>query len=127
VPDPLNPQTVGVKYRLDGRRLPAGPTVKVPQIGWNVVVPEPTSRLLDETGRYYFVHSYYPEMSAGQAGDERGPLAFAWCDYGVRFPAAMEWGLIAATQFHPEKSQRWGIRLLENFAALVRDRAPARA
>ena len=44
----------------------------------------------------------------------------AWCDYGVRFAAAIEVGRIFATQFHPEKSQRWGLRLLENFAAVVK-------
>jgi imidazoleglycerol phosphate synthase glutamine amidotransferase subunit HisH len=47
----------------------------------------------------------------------------AWCDYGVRFVAAVEIGRIHATQFHPEKSQRWGIRLLENFAAVVKESA----
>ncbi len=44
----------------------------------------------------------------------------AWCEYGVRFAAALESGRIFATQFHPEKSQRWGSRLLENFAGLVK-------
>jgi glutamine amidotransferase len=44
----------------------------------------------------------------------------AWCEYGVRFAAAIEVGRIYATQFHPEKSQRWGLRLLENFAAVVK-------
>jgi glutamine amidotransferase len=44
----------------------------------------------------------------------------AWCEYGVRFAAALERGRIFATQFHPEKSQRWGLRLLENFAAFVK-------
>jgi glutamine amidotransferase len=44
----------------------------------------------------------------------------AWTEYGVRFAAAMQLGRIHATQFHPEKSQRWGLRLLENFAALVK-------
>jgi glutamine amidotransferase len=48
-------------------------------------------------------------------------LRVAWCEYGVTFAAAIERGLIFATQFHPEKSQRWGLRLLENFAALVTD------
>ena len=47
----------------------------------------------------------------------------AWCEYGVRFAAAIERGRIHATQFHPEKSQRDGIRLLENFAALVKENA----
>ena len=46
----------------------------------------------------------------------------AWCEYGVRFAAAIETGRIYATQFHPEKSQRWGLRLLENFAAIVKER-----
>ena len=52
--------------------------------------------------------------------DVRG-LRVAWCEYGVRFAAAIETGRIYATQFHPEKSQRWGLRLLENFAAIVKD------
>ena len=47
-------------------------------------------------------------------------LRTAWCEYGVRFAAAIEVGRIYATQFHPEKSQRWGLRLLENFAAVVK-------
>lgn len=47
----------------------------------------------------------------------------AWCEYGVRFAAAIELGRIYATQFHPEKSQRWGLRLLENFAAIVKEAA----
>jgi glutamine amidotransferase len=49
------------------------------------------------------------------------PLRIAWCEYGVRFAAAIEVGRIHATQFHPEKSQGRGIRMLENFAALVKD------
>lgn len=108
------------------RRFPPGP--KVPHMGWNRVSHGGRLRLFDgipDGAHFYFVHSYYPE--AVEARDPSPRPSFAWCDYGVRFPAAMEWGLIAATQFHPEKSQRWGIRLLENFAALVRDRAPARA
>jgi glutamine amidotransferase len=59
------------------------------------------------------VHSYYPET-------QRQDLGLAWCDYGIRFAAAVQHGRIHATQFHPEKSQRWGLRLLENFAALVK-------
>ena len=49
-----------------------------------------------------------------------GEQSVAWCEYGIPFAAALERGSIWATQFHPEKSQRWGLRLLENFAALVR-------
>jgi imidazole glycerol-phosphate synthase subunit HisH len=47
-------------------------------------------------------------------------LRAAWCEYGVKFAAAIEVGRIHATQFHPEKSQRWGLRMLENFAAVVK-------
>ena len=60
-----------------------------------------------------------PNETSG-ALDVRG-LRVAWCEYGVRFAAAIETGRIYATQFHPEKSQRWGLRLLENFAAIVKD------
>ena len=100
---------------------------------------------------FYFVHSYYPVVAetvavapakpdlivAGTAspasteggdgrearGSETRALRLAWCDYGIRFAAAVERGAICATQFHPEKSQRWGIRMLENFAAFVKDAA----
>jgi imidazole glycerol-phosphate synthase subunit HisH len=99
--------------------------------------------------RFYFVHSYYPVVAgvvvagavrpalteggltqARVAPDARsgpsaarlsGPLRVAWCEYGARFAAAIEVGRIHATQFHPEKSQGWGIRMLENFAAIVKD------
>jgi glutamine amidotransferase len=51
---------------------------------------------------------------------DRPILRAAWCEYGVQFAAAIEQGQVSATQFHPEKSQRWGLRLLENFAAIVK-------
>jgi glutamine amidotransferase len=69
-----------------------------------------------------------PDVRAKLGGDATGgvrdgadALRAAWCEYGVRFAAAIERGRIFATQFHPEKSQRWGLRLLENFAAIVKD------
>mgnify|MGYP001572194261 CR=1 FL=1 len=60
-----------------------------------------------------------PPAATGEAAG-RPDLHAAWCEYGVRFAAALERGPIHATQFHPEKSQRWGVRMLENFAAIVR-------
>lgn len=97
------------------RRFPPGR--KIPHMGWNQVSHEGRMRLFEgipEGAYFYFVHSYYPVVDQGQG------LGIAWCEYGVRFAAAIERGPIWATQFHPEKSQRWGLRLLENFAALVR-------
>ena len=123
------------------RRFPPGR--KIPHMGWNQVRHEGRLRLFEgipEDAYFYFVHSYYPVVAgaaspdrvagglpqaaeAPDAGSGRGVngLRIAWCDYGLRFAAAIERGPIWATQFHPEKSQRWGLRLLENFAALVRD------
>ena len=99
------------------RRFPPG--LKVPHMGWNQVAHHGDLRLFDgipDGAHFYFVHSYYPET-------EDASLRVATCTYGVTFPAAVERGTLFATQFHPEKSQRWGRRLLENFAAFVRDRA----
>lgn len=96
------------------------PGRKVPHMGWNRVAHGGRLRLFDgvpEDAYFYFVHSYYPVVSV------RPDLRIAWCDYGVRFAAAIELGRIHATQFHPEKSQRWGVRMLENFAAIVKDAA----
>jgi glutamine amidotransferase len=121
------------------RRFPPG--LDVPHMGWNRVWHGGALRLFDgieDGARFYFVHSYFPVVAGaaspgegtGGPGDRRvaadprsaAPvLAQAWCEYGVRFAAAIEWGRIHATQFHPEKSQAAGIRLLKNFAALVKE------
>ena len=107
------------------RRFPVGR--KVPHMGWNQVEHGGRLQLFDgvpDGARFYFVHSYYPEARTGDcATSGAGALKQAWCEYGLRFAAAVEVGRIHATQFHPEKSQRWGLRMLENFAAIVKDSA----
>ena len=98
------------------RRFPGG--LKVPHMGWNSVEHTGDLAIFDGVpsgAHFYFVHSYYPTTSETS-------LATATCTYGVTFPAAVGRGSLFATQFHPEKSQRWGLRLLENFAAFVRER-----
>ena len=100
------------------RRFPSGR--KVPHMGWNRVEHDGSLALFDgipSGAHFYFVHSYYPELPASVDGVKP---RLAWCDYGLRFAAAVQHGRVHATQFHPEKSQRWGLRLLENFAALVK-------
>ena len=97
------------------RRFPPG--LKVPHMGWNQVEHRGDLALFDgipSGADFYFVHSYYPTTADAS-------LQVATCTYGVAFPAAVGRGALFATQFHPEKSQRWGLRLLENFAAFVRD------
>jgi imidazole glycerol-phosphate synthase subunit HisH len=97
------------------RRFPPG--LDVPHMGWNRVWHGGELRLFDgipDGAHFYFVHSYFPVAAASD-------LRQAWCEYGVRFAAAVETGRIYATQFHPEKSQKPGIRLLQNFAALVKE------
>jgi glutamine amidotransferase len=130
------------------RRFPPGR--KVPHMGWNRVAHGGRLRLfagVPEGAYFYFVHSFYPVVASGArtapnegglTGDARGSeapgqptlpgsappdLQVAWCDYGVRFAAALELGRVHATQFHPEKSQRWGLRMLENFVAIVKEAA----
>ena len=98
------------------RRFPPGR--KIPHMGWNQVSHGDRLRLFEgipEGAYFYFVHSYYPVV------EEANGWRIAWCDYGIRFAAAIERGALHATQFHPEKSQRWGIRMLENFAEMVRE------
>ena len=96
------------------RRL--GDTVKRPQMQWNIVHPcEPEHRLFSALGPepwMYFVHSYAPE-----ATDD----VIAVCDYGGSVVAAAARGRVWATQFHPEKSGRAGLRLLQNFVESLGD------
>jgi glutamine amidotransferase len=104
------------------RRFPGG--LDVPHMGWNRVWHGGRLRLFEgipDGAHFYFVHSYFPEARVGDCAAP-GALRQAWCDYGVRFAAAIETASIYATQFHPEKSGREaGIRLLENFAAIVKE------
>jgi glutamine amidotransferase len=98
---------------VEGRvtRLPA--SVRLPQMGWNVLDIVNGSALcagLPEPAWLYFVHSYAPEPA-----DES--VVAAWCTYGRRFAAAIEAGPVWATQFHPEKSSHVGLALLGNFVA----------
>ena len=88
----------------EGRRL------KVPHMGWNrvsQVAAHPLWADIEDGSRFYFVHSYFP-----QAGDA---LARGTTEYGVPFTCAVARDNIFAVQFHPEKSDTAGLRLLANF------------
>jgi len=86
---------------------------RVPQIGWNQVDRARNDRLLsgiDDGTYFYFVHSYYIE--AADAEDIIGTT-----EYGIRYPSICGRGSVCGVQFHPEKSQEAGLKLLANFAA----------
>lgn len=89
--------------------------LKVPHMGWNqvsVVKPDcPLLREIPSQAHFYFVHSYFVRPADPQ-------LTWLQCEYGVKFCAAVWQDNLFATQFHPEKSQRDGLQLLRNFAAL---------
>lgn len=88
------------------------PELKVPHIGWNavdVVQPHPLLDGIEPGDEFYFVHSYFLEPSDPAH-------VFAVSDYGGRFCCALGKDNLFATQFHPEKSGRFGLSLLERFA-----------
>ncbi|HSG76965.1 MAG TPA: imidazole glycerol phosphate synthase subunit HisH [Burkholderiales bacterium] len=85
--------------------------LKVPHMGWNEVRQARAHALwagIPDAERFYFVHSYFPEPADGA-------LTAAACAYGVAFTCAIARDNIFAVQFHPEKSQAAGLRLLSNF------------
>jgi glutamine amidotransferase len=95
-------------------RFPPDPALKVPHMGWNLVRPTRPSSLtagLAADARFYFVHSYYVRT-------DRPEETVLEAEYGVPFAAALEAGNVFGAQFHPEKSHRFGMQLLANFAAL---------
>ncbi len=99
---------------LPGRVVKLPANVRVPHMGWNQLHPKQTNGLtagIEADSFVYFVHSYYVEP---QSPD----LVLATTDYGLEFPAIVHLKNIWATQFHPEKSQHVGERLLDNFARL---------
>ncbi len=90
----------------------------VPHMGWSEVTPPRGTRLFAgvEGERFYFVHSYavVEDPARGMAGPLRPPLV-TWARHGVDFVAAVENGVLSATQFHPEKSGDAGAQLLANW------------
>jgi len=95
------------------RMTPAEASLRVPQIGWNEVsfrAESPLFRGLKCPTDFYFVHSFFMRCASSDDVD-------ATCDYGGPVTAAVRKGNIFATQFHPEKSQDFGLRVLENFLA----------
>jgi glutamine amidotransferase len=97
-------------------RDPSGRPLRVPHIGWNEVRFSGIHPLLAELptrDTYYFVHSY-------RAVPARPEDAVGVTDYGGEFASAVARGNVFAVQFHPEKSQAAGRRLLDGFRAWVR-------
>lgn len=97
---------------LHVRRFPMLPGLRVPHMGWNEVLPtaasHPLVQGLDVDARFYFVHSYYMEVVSEECVLMRA-------HHGIDFVAGVTQGNIAGVQFHPEKSHRFGRRLLSNF------------
>ncbi|WP_265595154.1 imidazole glycerol phosphate synthase subunit HisH [Haloferula sp. BvORR071] len=92
------------RFTEDGR--------KIPHMGWNSAIPQnPADPMWDGLGAapyFYFVHSYFPVPA------DPGVVAMR-TEYGENFASAVRTDSIVATQFHPEKSQQAGLRLLGNF------------
>jgi len=99
----------------DVRRIvPTTDGVKVPNMGWREVTPAGDNWLLprgDETERFYFAHSYH--MVCDDTADVAGTV-----DYDGVKTVAVAHGNVFGAQFHPEKSHRFGMRLLSDFAGL---------
>ncbi|MCG3196980.1 MAG: imidazole glycerol phosphate synthase subunit HisH [Candidatus Omnitrophica bacterium] len=99
---------------LKGANVRFAPGKKVPHMGWNTVdwrKESPFFRGMPEESFFYFVHSYFP-------APEDPEVIAGLTDYEQTFCSAVQQGNFAAVQFHPEKSQQLGLRLLRNFIEL---------
>lgn len=102
---------------IHGRVLPFEDKVKnlpLPQIGWNDIAKNGESPILkniDNGASFYFVHSFYCEP-------EEKTIIAASSDYGIKFAAVVNKDSIFGCQFHPEKSQSAGLKILENFSKI---------
>lgn len=87
--------------------------LKVPHMGWNYIQIKRSSPLFssDSKKKFYFVHSYYVKCDSPQA-------VLASCNYGFEFDCMLQQDNIFGAQFHPEKSHKFGMELLENFSKI---------
>ncbi len=103
----------GRVVRFQKERL--GADLRIPHMGWSEVSLRKPSALFEGMSahpRFYFVHSYH--FAPADSADE-----LCMSEHGDRFAAAVERGNVYGVQFHPEKSHRFGLKLLENFARLA--------
>jgi imidazole glycerol-phosphate synthase subunit HisH len=98
----------GKIIRFQSEKMPVGS--KIPHMGWTDVTPVGNHLLFAgiQQPRFYFVHSYHPQLD-----DNSNVLVKA--HYGYDFTAGMQKGHIMGVQFHPEKSHKFGMQLLDNF------------
>ena len=96
-------------------RFPAG-DLKVPHMGWNVLKVQRDNPLLSgipDDSYFYFVHSFY-------VAPDDSSIISTTTDYGLEFTSMVWKDNIFAVQFHPEKSQAMGLRILKNFSDIVK-------
>jgi len=103
-----------LQHAEGGEPDPAGWSneLKIPHMGWNTIHRHRSSKLLDgldDASYFYFVHSFI-------CLPDEGEDVLADCRYGVTFAAVIERNNVYGVQFHPEKSQQNGLRILRNFA-----------
>jgi glutamine amidotransferase len=105
----------GEVVKFSGDNYSVGNGLKVPHMGWNQVTVKkddcPLFKGIPEKSYFYFVHSFFVQP-------KESDVVWLECDYGQSFCAAAWKDNVFATQFHPEKSQANGLKLLENFANL---------
>jgi glutamine amidotransferase len=86
--------------------------LKIPHMGWNRIsrrADHPVFAGIQPTDEFYFVHSYYPSP-------DHASQVIATTEYGIAFPSVIGAKNLVATQFHPEKSGKPGLRILKNFS-----------
>jgi imidazole glycerol-phosphate synthase subunit HisH len=98
----------GKVVKFDSKEL------KVPHMGWNQVKIRNESVFLggiDDLAYFYFIHSFYPEI-------KETDWVIGTAEYGITFPCIVGKKNLVASQFHPEKSHRSGLKIIENFSKL---------
>ena len=97
-------------------KIPSGAGLKIPHIGWNSLSIKKKDGIfkgIEDNPYVYFVHSYYLKAKDSS-------IVSAQTQYGVTIDAAIEKSNVIATQFHPEKSGETGLKILKNFADIVK-------
>lgn len=104
----INAKTI--RFNFDS----CSPPLRIPHMGWNSIAVKKSGSILDNIGdepRFYFVHSYHVVCK-----DESNILATT--TYGIEFHSAIIQDNIIGTQFHPEKSHKFGMQVLRNFTGV---------